>query len=233
MRVEKNTSAIVLAGGSGKRMKSKIRKQYIEIHGKPLIYYSLAAFQNSAVEKIVLVCSAGDEEYCLHEIVEKYSLNKVCNIVSGGKERYHSVYEGLKALKDTEYVLIHDGARPFVTNDIIQRSIECAKQYKACVVGMPTKDTIKISDENGFVKSTPNRSSVWNIQTPQSFEYNLIKEAYEKIFALENSLEITDDAMVVESTSDVQIKLLEGSYMNIKITTPDDLIGIDKFLNEI
>lgn len=224
-----NVAAIVLAGGSGKRMKSATKKQYIEIQGKPLIYYSLAAFENSSVGQIVLVCAPGEEDYCKTEIVNKYQLKKVKYIVPGGKERYNSVFEGLKALNNEDYVLIHDGARPFVTLDIIERSIQSVEKYSACVVGMPSKDTVKIVDSNGFIESTPKRSSVWNIQTPQSFKYDIVYNAYEKILKSETDLEITDDAMVVEYTFSIPVKIIEGSYSNIKITTQEDLAGIENY----
>lgn len=229
MDIERRYAAIVLAGGSGKRMNSSVKKQYIEIQNKPLIYYSLAAFEKSIVEKIVLVCSPGEEEFCQREIVDRYGFRKVKKIVPGGKERFNSVYEGLKALTETDYVLIHDGARPFITQDIIRRSVEGVRRYNACVVGMPSKDTVKIADDNGFIQSTPKRSSVWNIQTPQSFKYDIVCRAYQKIFELENSLEITDDAMVVESALSFPVKLIEGAYSNIKITTPEDLTGIESY----
>ena len=141
-------TAIVLAAGSGKRMNSKVHKQYLLMNGKPVLYYSLKAFEESNVDKIVLVVGAGEIEYCKKEIVERYGFVKVCAIVEGGKERYHSVYEGLKAAGETDYVLIHDGARPFLTQDIIERTITMVAQCKACVVGMPVKDTIKIVDKD-------------------------------------------------------------------------------------
>lgn len=229
--IEKNTAAVVLAGGSGRRMKTDVKKQYIEIQGKPLIYYALTAFQKSCVEKIVLVVSPGDEAYCREELVERYGFDKVCAIVSGGKERYHSVYNGLCALDKTEtnYVLIHDGARPFITKDIIRRTVESVKQYKACVVGMPSKDTVKIADVDGYVDYTPKRSCVWNVQTPQAFSYEIVRDSYEKIFEYEDRLEITDDAMVVEYITKMPVKLIEGSYSNIKITTVEDLVGIENY----
>lgn len=218
--MEKYT-AIVLAGGSGKRMGSAVKKQYLEILGKPLIYYSLDAFEKSKVDEIVLVVTPGDESFVQKEIVERYDFQKVTRIVAGGKERYHSVYEGLKVATG-DYVLIHDGARAFVTDDIICRGMEGAKEYKACVVGMPVKDTIKVSDEDGFVESTPDRSRVWMIQTPQAFSYTLIKEAYEKVLSSDTT-GITDDAMIVEKATKQKVKLILGSYDNIKVTTPEDL----------
>ena len=136
-------SAIVLSGGSGSRMKSDMPKQYLELNGKPVLYYALKAFQDSCVDEIVIVAGSNYLDFCQKEIVEKYALDKVVSIVEGGKERYHSVYEGLKAVNDKcEYVLIHDGARPLLTNEIIEKSIESVKKDKACIVGVPVKDTI-------------------------------------------------------------------------------------------
>ena len=162
-------AAIVLAAGSGKRMNSQVHKQYLIIQDRPVLYYSLKEFQDSAVDEIVLVVGKGEEEFCRREIVDKYGISKVKAIVEGGKERYHSVFEGLKQTSDADYVLIHDGARPFVNQDIIRRCMLEVPKYQACVVGMPVKDTIKIADEGGYAKQTPDRKNVWMIQTPQTF----------------------------------------------------------------
>ena len=159
-------TAIVLAAGSGKRMNSKVHKQYLIIQDRPVLYYSLKAFEDSAVDEIVLVVGKGEEKFCRKEIVDKYGISKVKAIVEGGKERYHSVFEGLKQTSDADYVLIHDGARPFVNQDIIRRCMQEVQKYQACVVGMPVKDTIKIADEEGYAKQTPDRKNVWMIQTP-------------------------------------------------------------------
>ena len=215
--------AIVLSGGSGKRMNSQVHKQYLLIKEKPVIYYALKAFQESNVDEIVLVVGSGEIDFARDEIVQKYCLSKVTKIVEGGKERYHSVYEGLKAAEDADYVLIHDGARPFVNQDIILRSMEAVKEYGACVAGMPVKDTIKIADESGYAAETPERSKVWMVQTPQTFSYELIRDAYCRMLQNENT-SITDDAMVVETMTDTRVKLVEGDYRNIKITTPEDLL---------
>ena len=223
------TAAIVLAAGSGSRMRSNIKKQYMEINEKPLIYYALKAFEDSFTDEVVLVVSPGDIDYCKAEIVDKYGFTKVKRIVEGGAERYDSVRLGLHAVSDdTDYVMIHDGARPFVTEDIMQRSIDAAKENRACVVGMPVKDTIKISDADGFSVQTPDRKTLWMIQTPQTFEYSLIRKLYDKLEEDKEEIKakginITDDAMVVETFSDVKVKLVEGSYNNIKVTTPEDI----------
>lgn len=229
--------AVVLAAGQGKRMNSKVAKQYLLIQDKPVLYYSLAAFEESAVDEIILVTGAGEEEFCRNEIIEKYQFKKVKSIVTGGKERYHSVANGLKACTECKLVLIHDGARPFLDQDTIKRCIQAAEEFGACVAGMPVKDTIKIASEDGFVASTPNRNYVWTVQTPQTFQYDLIAPAYKKLLEEENALKekgvnITDDAMVAEYFTGQKIRLVEGSYKNIKITTPEDLQVSEKFFEK-
>ena len=224
-----HTTAIVLAAGQGKRMQSKVHKQYLLIQDKPVLYYSLQAFESSFIDDIVLVVGKDEEEYCQKEIIEKYGFTKVRTIVAGGKERYHSVAYGIKAISwQCDYIFIHDGARPFISEEILVRVYEQVQKSKACVVGMPVKDTVKIADSAGFVESTPNRARVWQIQTPQVFEAKLITEAYERLLIeevqlLSEGVVITDDAMVVEYFTKLPVKLVEGSYQNIKITTPEDL----------
>ncbi len=223
--------AVILAGGQGKRMQSDVQKQYMMLCGKPLIVYALEAFEKSPVDVLVLVTAAGEEAYAKQEIVDAYGITKVRAVVAGGKERYHSVYEGLKALEGCDYVLIHDGARPLVTADVLERAIDGARKYRACVVGMPVKDTIKIADDAGFSESTPDRSRLWQIQTPQAFSYSLVRQAYDQI--MENpalQIGITDDAMVVESRTECKVCLIEGSYENLKVTTPEDLILAEALL---
>ena len=210
-------------------MNSKVHKQYLIIQDRPVLYYSLKAFEDSAVDEIVLVVGKGEEKFCRKEIVDKYGISKVKAIVEGGKERYHSVFEGLKQTSDADYVLIHDGARPFVNQDIIRRCMQEVQKYQACVVGMPVKDTIKIADEEGYAKQTPDRKNVWMIQTPQTFSYALIYEAYEEMLKTEDTA-ITDDAMVLERIKGKKSKLIEGSYRNIKITTPEDLLIANVYL---
>ena len=229
-------AAIVLAAGSGKRMNSQVHKQYLIIQDRPVLYYSLKEFEDSAVDEIVLVVGKGEEEFCRREIVDKYGISKVKAIVEGGKERYHSVFEGLKQTSDADYVLIHDGARPFLTEDMIERVYKETLDHGACVVGMPVKDTIKIADENGFIRETPKRSLVWQIQTPQVFDAELIVPAYRQVIEREQELldkgvQITDDAMVVETMCAHPVKLVQGSYENMKLTTPEDLKVAEAFLD--
>lgn len=227
------TMAVVLAAGRGSRMKSDVKKQYLTINEKPVLYYCLDAFQKcDKVDGIVLVCGSGEIEYCREEIVDRYHFSKVTKVVEGGKERYHSVHAGLKAIDDCDYVMIHDGARPFVDEAMLKRIMEELPVCRACVVGMPVKDTIKLSDANGYVEQTLPREKLWMIQTPQSFAYGLIREAYDRLADLESlDVQITDDAMVAEYIMNQPVKLVEGSYENIKITTPEDMLLAEAILN--
>lgn len=223
-------TAIVLAAGQGKRMHSKIQKQFLEIGGKPVLYYSLHCFQESPlIREIILVTGEEMISYCDQEIVKKYGFSKVRKVTAGGKERYDSVYAGLLCCQDTDYVYIHDGARPFITEEMVQRGYEAVKRTNACVMGMPSKDTVKLADSSGYIKETPDRKIVWNIQTPQIFSYDLICGAYESI-RKKDMTGVTDDAMVVEQETGTKILLVEGSYQNIKITTPEDLAIAEAFL---
>ena len=226
-------AGIVLAGGRGSRMQSDVPKQYMELLGKPLLYYALKAFEDSDVEQVVLVTAEGDEEYCKKELVERFGFTKVTAIVAGGAERYASVWNGLKSLKDREpeYVLIHDGARPLVTTDLINRLVTETEHYGACVAGMPVKDTIQMTDEQGVITLTPKRDSLWTAQTPQSFEFSLVYDAYERLME-EPEINVTDDAMVVGMYYDIPIQMVRGSYTNMKVTTPEDLVLAEAFLKK-
>ena len=229
-KIEMKNTAIVLAAGQGKRMHTKIQKQFLEIKGYPVLYYSLRCFQDSPlIEDIILVTGEESVLYCQKEIVDKYGFTKVTKVIPGGKERYDSVYQGLLACENSDYVLIHDGARPFITEEILERGLTGAEETGACAVGMPSKDTVKIADESGYIAETPDRSKVWMIQTPQIFQYALIRNAHESIRTREMS-NVTDDAMVVEQETGIKVRLTEGSYQNIKITTPEDLGVAELFL---
>lgn len=232
-------TAIVLSAGQGKRMGAAVQKQYIEIEEKPVIYYTLQAFQKSdVIDDIILVVGKGQEQYVREEIVAKYRFTKVSSIVPGGAERYDSVWQGILAAQQCgnpenceSYLFIHDGARMFVDEFIIEKGYETVKQYSACVAGMPSKDTVKIVDADGFATTTPERKYVWTVQTPQIFEKKLITEAYRKLMG-EQSINVTDDAMAVEQMMHVPVKLYEASYENIKITTPEDLETAKVFLRK-
>lgn len=208
-------------------MGTKTAKQYLELQGKPVLAYALEVFeQSSVIDDILLITGEDHIDYCKKEICEKYGIKKVSAVAPGGKERYESVWKALCILKErgqSGYVMIHDGARPFLTEDILERVYRQAQTYKACVVGMPVKDTIKLIDKAGQITESPDRSFVWQAQTPQAFAIPLIIEAFEKQMK-EDCSHITDDAMVVERQMGVPVYMVEGSYRNIKITTPEDLM---------
>ena len=182
MKKEK-VSAIIVAAGKGSRMKSDCPKQFIEFQGRPILSYTLKAFLESEVDEIVIVTSKEYMEYVQNEIVKPSGPRKDIRVVEGGSERYLSVYEGLKAVQGAEYVMVHDGARPFVRVEMLNRMINEVMEYRAIIAAVKTKDTVKIVDENGYVCSTPERNNVWNVQTPQAFTYDLLKSAYDKIIA--------------------------------------------------
>lgn len=221
--------AIVLAGGNGSRMKSNVPKQYMEIEGRTVLFYSLKQFQDcSFINEIVLVARKEDVEECK----EKYSFPKITHVVPGGSERYESVMNGLECIKEDGYVFIHDGARPCITIDALNKLYEDVIQYKASVLAVKSKDTVRISDEEGNAVMTPSRNNVWLIQTPQAFDIELIKKAYELLKEIGTNKTITDDAMVAEEFLNTKIHLTEGEYTNIKITTPEDLWTVSDFFKK-
>lgn len=223
--------AIVLAAGKGKRMGANINKQFININEKPVLFHTLRVFQQCEyIDDIVVVCSADEIEYCNTEIVQKYAFSKVIKVVVGGKERQDSVFNGLIVLENCDIVLIHDGARPFIDFKIIKDGIYYANKYGASACGVMPKDTIKIRDNEGFSIETPDRNSLFCVQTPQSFKYEIILETHKKI---KNSREVvTDDTMAVEKYGH-KVFLYDGSYNNIKITTQEDLIVAEKIFSLI
>lgn len=216
------TVAIVLAAGQGSRMNSDIPKQYMEINGKPVLYYTLKAFEESEITSVILVTGAKEQEYCKENIVEQYGFSKVEKIIAGGAERYLSVACGLREMENAGYVLIHDGARAFITKEIINRTIEMVAAYGAVAVGVPAKDTIKKVNEDACVIETPPRQYMWQVQTPQAFPAEDIRIAYETVIA-QKAVGLTDDCMVWERVMDTPVKMIEGSYENMKITTPEDI----------
>lgn len=231
------TAAIVLAAGQGRRMHSEVTKQFLILGGEPVVCHSLRAFEQSPAEAVVLVTGEEEIDYCRKQIVEAYGFKKVIAVVAGGKERYHSVYAGLCALEEKldpdGIVMIHDGARPLITEEIIERTIVDAELYGASVAAMPVKDTIKVADASGFAALTPDRSTLWQMQTPQTFSYGLVLKAYRKLMSDEKYQKgITDDAMVVENLCGTKVKLTEGSYENIKVTTPEDMVIAEALLRK-
>lgn len=226
--------AIVLAAGKGSRMDTATPKQFMQIKGKPLMYYCLATFEKSEViDEIILVTNESSIDYVREEIVKRFAFNKVSKVVSGGNERVYSVWEGLKAIQgEMGYVFIHDSARPLVTEDTIKRLAETVIKTKACVAAVQSKDTVKICDESNYIKETPIRETVWIIQTPQVFKLSTIYKAYESIIN-QNLQKVTDDAMVLEMTSQLPIKLVEATYENIKVTTPEDIEIAEAFMDNL
>ncbi len=223
--------AIVAAGGSGSRMGSDIPKQYLTVREKPLLYYTLKAFENSCVNGVSVAVSRDWMQYVVSDIVDKYQLNKVIRVFEGGAERHVSVFHALDDLsdiaKEDDIILIQDGARPFVTADLIEKIASGVKEFSAAIAAVPVKDTIKISDADGFVQETTLRANTWQIQTPQGFYYGEILEAYRRLFAEDADMgktTITDDAMVFERAfPGKKVKLIKAFYENIKITTAEDL----------
>lgn len=222
-------SAIILAGGKGKRMRSAISKQFIDIKGKPIIYYTLKKFsENKKIDNIIVVLPEDEVKYFKENILKKYEL-RINKIVIGGKERQDSVYNALKSLKNssTDIVLIHDGARPFISERIINEGIKFAEIYGAAAPGVMPKDTIKVKNEKKFSVDTPNRANLVSIQTPQVFKFDEILECHEKIRY--NGEKVTDDTMVVEKYG-YSVYLYDGEYTNIKVTTPEDLILAERLI---
>lgn len=222
-------TAIVLAAGQGRRMHSDVPKQFMMLGEHPVLYYTLKAFQTSEVHRIVLVTGEDEIEWCRKTFVAEYCFDKITAVIAGGKERYDSVLSGLNASRGSAYVLIHDGARPVISPELINENIACVKACGACITAVPAKDTIKVADADGFVESTPDRSRLWQVQTPQSFDYDLILKAHMMRQAAGDTA-VTDDAMLVENYLGHKVRLLMGDYRNLKITTPEDMITAAAFL---
>jgi 2-C-methyl-D-erythritol 4-phosphate cytidylyltransferase len=213
--------AIIAAGGRGERIGGILPKQFVEIKKKPVLAYTVEKFENcELIDEIILVVPEDYMSFCSYNIVDVGDFKKVKRILSGGKERQDSVYKGLLTLpKDTDIVLIHDGVRPFISTEKIGKSIEMCKKEKAVILALPVNDTVKRVDEE-YVVTTLDREKLWIAQTPQTFEYRLILEAYKK--AIEDGFTGTDDSSLVERLG-FKVKVLEGDFQNIKITTPEDL----------
>jgi len=226
------SGAVVVSAGAGKRMNAAVSKQYLPIGGKPIVVHALEAFERApAVDRVVLVVGAGDEAFA-EALVRDNGLRKVAAIVPGGAERQDSVRLGLEALRiacpEAEWVLVHDAARPLVTPDLIDRCLAAAAETGASVPGVPAKDTMKIANGDGTVVATPERSSLWAVQTPQAFRVDLLAEAHRKAQA--EGFAGTDDAMLVERLG-VPVKIALGDYRNLKVTTPEDLELAERLLS--
>ncbi len=225
----KKVTGIVLAGGSGTRMHPTRQKLYMKLFDRPILTYTMEAFEKSKADEIILVVSPGEEKFVRDYIVDANGLKKVVSIVAGGEERYSSVYQALQSIEETDYVLIHDGARAFITPKLVNRCIENVMKYKACIAGMPAKDTIKMVGQDQNALRTPPRNSLWIAQTPQCFLFSEIRDAYEAMMAAGDTT-MTDDGMVMETYGTRKVRMIKGSYDNIKLTTPDDLILGERIL---
>lgn len=228
----KECYAVVLAAGSGRRMGGDVAKQYRILYGKPVLYYSLKAFEKSNIAGIVLVVSEDMREYVQKEVVEKYHINKIKAIVAGGRERQDSVKAGIMILPKDSYVLVHDGARPFVTLELIQRMIDEVQVKKACIPAVPVKDTIK-QVRNGEIAATLERAGLYAAQTPQAFATILLQEAFQKAEEMLSPLQVTDDAMLVEEVLGRKVAVVEGDYRNIKLTTAEDFLIAQAFCSKM
>lgn len=216
-------TAIIVAAGAGRRVGEAMTKTYLPIAGRPLILRTLdRIFATPAISNIILVVAASDIEYCRGLLSAESSFNqRPCDLQAGGATRQQSVRCGLEKLQaNTDMVMIHDGARPFVSPALIERCIHAAVLKGAAVVGVPVRDTIKRVSDEGYIQSTPERSGLWEIQTPQVFQRGLIVAAYD--WAMREGLEATDDAMVVERMGK-PVFVVEGERSNFKITVPEDL----------
>lgn len=224
-----NYQVIVLAAGQGKRMKAGKNKQFIELEGKPVIVHTLSVFEADPwCSEIKLVINEKEKDI-FKELLHQYPVQKIKEMVIGGEERQDSVYNGLTSLQSAEIVLVHDGARPFISQEVIHNLVEKASKEGAAIVGVPVKDTIKRVSKAGVVEQTVERSSLWSIQTPQAFRYPILKEAHEK--AKTANYLGTDEASLVERIQ-VPVHIVEGEYENFKLTTPEDLILAKAFLQK-
>ncbi|TCS81573.1 2-C-methyl-D-erythritol 4-phosphate cytidylyltransferase [Tepidibacillus fermentans] len=217
---------VIPAAGRGRRMGANVNKQFIPLDGKPILIHTLEKFSRLPwVDEIVIV-SHPDEITIMEQLVQQYGIQRVKAIVPGGKERQDSIYNGLTFL-ETEYVMVHDGARPFVKQTHLEQLWQTVQKIGAVALGVPVKDTIKIVDQDGFIQSTPDRKSLWAIQTPQAFRLSILRMAYEE--AKKDRFLGTDDSSLVERLG-MKVMVVEGDYHNIKITTPEDLILAESIL---
>ena len=239
MKSDTKCTAVMLAAGMGLRMGGEIRTQYLMLGGMPMFLHSIRTMQESPIITDIVVTVHKDDVEIVTDLLDEYGCGeKVRKVVVGGKERVHSVARGLESIDwPCDYVFIHDCARPFLDQPTLERLFDTVQRTRACVAGVPAKDTVKIVDENSDVETTPNRASVWIVQTPQVFELDLIRNAHRKALAEEDYLAsrgiiLTDDAMVAELSGECRVRMVMATYRNIKITTPEDLVIGDAFLKK-
>jgi 2-C-methyl-D-erythritol 4-phosphate cytidylyltransferase len=226
-----NIIGVVPAAGVGKRMGSYCKKPFLLLQGRPILYYILKVLDTvAAIDQVIVAVYPGEERICQKEIVDKFSINKKVTIVPGGVSRQESVRKALDVVpKNCDMMLIHDGARPLISQQMMIDAIKATEKWKATAMGVPAKDTIKIVRKDGIIEKTPPRETLWSIQTPQTFEKNLIVEAHRKAFY--EGFAGTDDASLVERLG-ISVKIIMGSYENIKVTTKEDLLMAEAFLDK-
>ncbi len=220
--------AVILAGGSSQRLKTAVPKQLLKINNKPLLAYTLEVFQRcKAVNSIILIVH---RKYIrkFRNLIKSYRLKKIEQLVIGGRTRQQSVFNALRAIGDCGYVVIHDGARPFVTEKNILEAIKAVKTFKAVTCAVKATDTI-VETKAAFIGTILPRNKLWHIQTPQAFKFDLLFKAHQKARS-ENIFNSSDDAQLLLGLKK-RVKLIEGSYENIKITTKPDLLLCETYLN--
>lgn len=223
-------TAVIVAAGKGKRMGTELSKQFLPLCGKEILAHTVEKFEKAEKIRDIILVTGEDSLQDVQDMTQEYGWKKIRSIIAGGKERQDSVWNGLQEVAaDAEIVLIHDGVRPFVTEDILNLSMETAMEMGGCVAGVPAKDTIKVCNSENIAVDTPDRSTLWQIQTPQTFRRELIMKAYMQ--AKEDGFVGTDDASLAEY-SGYPVKVIMGSYRNIKITTKEDLLIGEAFLKE-
>lgn len=227
--MKKNIVAIVPAAGLGKRFGPGANKPFFSLLGKPLVIWSLEVFETlEEINEVIPVLKVQDMEAGVR-VFEQYALSKVKKIAPGGKERQDSVYSGLRLLKDkADIVIVHDGARPLIDKNIVKTALDNLSGAEGVVLGVPVKDTIKEA-RNGIITGTLKRESIWAVQTPQIFHYEPLMNAYRK--AIEEKYYCTDDSALVERNGG-KVKIIMGSYSNLKLTTPEDIPVAELFLRE-
>lgn len=232
MKGNNYVTALIAAAGMGNRMQSKVNKPYISLKDRPVLAWTIEKFEKSSlIDEIIIIAQKDEIDYCIEEVVNKYNFKKVTKVIEGGKERQDSVYKGILALNEkTDIVLSHDGARPFVSIDLIEKTIKEIESNDGAILGVPVTDTIKeVKKSTTVVKETPIRSRLWAAQTPQTFKKDVLIKAYEK--AIKDNFLGTDDSSLVERIGG-EVSIVEGSYSNIKLTTPEDLILAKSLIKE-
>lgn len=224
-------SVLIPAAGQGKRMETSVKKPYLILSDKPVLSHTIDRFeQNSVIDEIIVIVDESDLTACHEDVISPFRFRKVRELVAGGETRQVSVFNGIQALSsDVDYVVIHDGVRPFIDDEIIFRCIEATVECGASVAAVPVKDTIKVANKDLLIDHTPKRDLLWRVQTPQVFRYSLLLEAHD--MAIKDGISASDDATLVEELGH-PVKLVMGSYKNVKLTTPEDLLLAETLLNE-